>query len=366
MIIKSNKNVYKNYFGEGGISKIYAGEKLVFGHEEEIDYSSRCFGLTAVGNCTISVNNLVENANLSISNNYKTWDSFDYLNDTIQLTDGKTIYFKGNNINGFSDGTTHGVFQITGGYIKAHGNILSLIYGDDFGNNYSITGTNTFKNLFSECTSLIQAPELPATTLASNCYVGMFAGCTSLTEAPELPATTLAQNCYAGMFAGCTSLTEAPELPATRVYAFCYINMFKDCTSLIKAPELPSISMEQSCYASMFLGCTSLTEAPELPATTLFKSCYISMFQGCTSLIKAPVLAASYKSHCYDNMFKNCNNLNYIKLLNTAAPNSLWQASWVENVSSTGTFVVNSQITWDPEEYRGVNGIPEGWTVIKE
>jgi hypothetical protein len=34
----------------------------------------------------------------------------------------------------------------------------------------------------------------------------MFRGCTSLTTAPELPATTLASNCYHGMFQGCTSL----------------------------------------------------------------------------------------------------------------------------------------------------------------
>ena len=34
----------------------------------------------------------------------------------------------------------------------------------------------------------------------------MFQGCTSLTQAPELPATTLASYCYYSMFSGCTSL----------------------------------------------------------------------------------------------------------------------------------------------------------------
>ena len=34
----------------------------------------------------------------------------------------------------------------------------------------------------------------------------MFEGCTSLTTAPELPATTLASNCYYSMFKGCTNL----------------------------------------------------------------------------------------------------------------------------------------------------------------
>ena len=34
MIIKSNNNVYKNYFGEDNVSKVYAGENLVFGKED--------------------------------------------------------------------------------------------------------------------------------------------------------------------------------------------------------------------------------------------------------------------------------------------------------------------------------------------
>ena len=35
----------------------------------------------------------------------------------------------------------------------------------------------------------------------------MFNGCTSLTTAPELPATTLVTNCYAAMFNDCSSLS---------------------------------------------------------------------------------------------------------------------------------------------------------------
>lgn len=34
----------------------------------------------------------------------------------------------------------------------------------------------------------------------------MFSGCTSLTIAPELPATSLASSCYYNMFNGCTKL----------------------------------------------------------------------------------------------------------------------------------------------------------------
>lgn len=46
----------------------------------------------------------------------------------------------------------------------------------------------------------------------------MFYGCTSLTEAPELPATKLAEECYGEMF-GYSGLKKAPELPATAGWA---------------------------------------------------------------------------------------------------------------------------------------------------
>ena len=60
----------------------------------------------------------------------------------------------------------------------------------------------------------------------------MFNGCTSLTEAPELPATTLANQCYYQMFKNCTSLITAPELPATTLASYCYDYMFDNCQTL--------------------------------------------------------------------------------------------------------------------------------------
>ena len=85
----------------------------------------------------------------------------------------------------------------------------------------------------------------------------------------------------------------------------------------------------------MFQGCTSLTEAPELPATTL-------------------------ATNCYSYMFYKCTNLNYIKALFTTEPGTDYTTHWVNNVASTGTFVKNSEATWD---VTGTNGIPSGWTV---
>ena len=62
--------------------------------------------------------------------------------------------------------------------------------------------------MFNGCSSLVNAPELPATTLANYCYESMFSNCSSLVNAPALPATTLANNCYYSMFSGCRKLKE--------------------------------------------------------------------------------------------------------------------------------------------------------------
>ena len=62
--------------------------------------------------------------------------------------------------------------------------------------------------MFYGCTSLTNAPKLPATKLTPSCYYYMFGNCSSLTNAPKLPATTLASNCYYSMFSSCSKLKE--------------------------------------------------------------------------------------------------------------------------------------------------------------
>ena len=57
----------------------------------------------------------------------------------------------------------------------------------------------------------------------------MFANCTSLVEAPELPATNLTEGCYADMFNGCTSLKRIKINASSGNWGS---NMFNGCTSL--------------------------------------------------------------------------------------------------------------------------------------
>ena len=125
-------------------------------------------------------------------------------------------------------------------------------------------------------------------------------------------------------------------LPATALTQCCYERMFDYCNRLLTAPKLPATTLAHGCYDSMFNECTNLTTAPELPATTL-----VSM--------------------CYRAMFYNCSSLNYIKaMFITLDTNSGSTASWLYNVSSTGTFVKNSSATWTTT---GDSGVPNGWTV---
>ena len=207
---------------------------------------------------------------------------------------------------------THGSgFLFLGSNISCIGNIETLLdYATAESGGHPVMAEGCYRGMFSNCTSLTRAPELPATTLASECYNFMFSGCTNLIRAPELPATTLASYCYQGMFSGCTSLTQAPELSATTLASECYYMMFKDCTSLTQVSELPATTLANGCYYMMFSGCTSLTRAPTLPATTLASECYYRMFEDCTGLTQVPALPATTLANlCYCGMFYGCTSL---------------------------------------------------------
>ena len=215
-----------------------------------------------------------------------------------------------------------------------------------------------YLRMFVGCTSLTQAPDLPATTLTPSCYYDMFQQCTSLTTLPELPAMVMANGCYNFMFAGCKFNT-APELPATVLANGCYNGMFYGCTSLFTAPELPATVMADDCYQQMFAGCENLFNAPALPATTLAERCYAGMFKGCTNLSIAPELPATVLANgCYNGMFAGCSSLNYVKMMAPDFNGLTCVNNWLNNVSSTGTFVKNAAATWD-----NTGVVPEGWTV---
>ena len=340
----------------------YFGNEKVWGKSEPATPNWLCF-TAQQANSTVAMkkNGSAPTVSLEYSTDGMTWNQFVVGTTTVTLANiGDKMYMRatsdGNTGMGISD-WDYNYFVMTG-KISASGNVDTLL--DQNGN--ATLKSYCYYSLFQGCTSLTQAPALPAMTLADNCYQRMFNRCTSLTSAPELPATTLARSCYESMFFGCSSLTSAPELPATTLAENCYYYMFNDCRSLTSAPALPATTLAYGCYSSMFAGCTSLTTAPELPATTLANSCYRGMFSKCTSLTTAPELpATTLDNYCYNSMFQGCNNLNTIKLSYTGdfadAPTGAF-GNWVSDVASTGTFYYNGSDTTT-----GESAIPTGWTV---
>ena len=217
---------------------------------------------------------------------------------TIPLAPGERVYLRANTNTWTEDYTDHN--HIIFGSSKIGGNIMSLLYYDDFADKTSLPASRygAFYHIFRQYDNV-------GTTYYT------FKPNTILQDASELllPATTLTSNCYARMFNVCTSLTTAPELPAT--------------------------TLANECYSGMFSNCTSLTTAPELPATTL-------------------------ANDCYSNMFYNCTSLNHINCQATDISAAYCTNNWVYNVASSGTFVTPSPLIWT----RGVSGIPEGWLVV--
>ena len=308
---------------------------------------------------------------------------------------------------------------------KVYGNIMSLLYGQEFKNqknidtreafsqffgkitgqgNYLVDAENLvlpatnlsyycYYKMFLDCTSLEKAPkELPATNLASNCYELMFEGCTSLTSAPSvLPATTLADYCYSAMFGDCTSLTDMPQIMATTESAGNSArrelwHMFSGCTSLVNVYDINLTTMGYQTCQGMFLNCTSLTTAPTLAATTLGSECYYEMFRGCTSLtnVQSILPAETLTNSCYYGMFRGCTSLTTAPILPAETlTNSCYRymfngctslnyvkmmAISITDYTSYNEWLYNVSPTGTfvknvNETYNDNNVIPSGWTV---
>lgn len=155
--------------------------------------------------------------------------------------------------------------------------------------------------------------------------------------------TSLAKHQYAFMslFYSNPNLIEVADnvLTADTMSLSCYRRMFQSCTGLIKAPSiLPAMNLEQYCYRDMFRGCSALVEAPVLPATTL-------------------------KAYCYSYMYYYCSALTKITALFPTLTPSTATNTWVTGVAKTGTFIKAANATWTTS---GANGVPSGWTIIKE
>ena len=222
------------------------GNNLVWEKEEINHFIKEYFTIQSLAdNNTITFNKWIDNGEwnpmpdkpIKYSKDLNTWTDISFVygyKNKIVLNRGEKLYLKGNN-------STYGRRVSTSRYdydayaqiladkkIDVMGNIMSLVYGDNFINNNTIESSYTFLKLFKNNTKLVNAKDLilPATALTDHCYSSMFGSCDALTTAPELPATTLAKSCYSNIFYYCEALTTAPELPATTLADDCYYSMF--------------------------------------------------------------------------------------------------------------------------------------------
>lgn len=340
-----------------GILTVNSDFEKLFGVTEKQYYTNQYLTFEAIDDCVFTFTmdaNLTTACIPSISYSVdggKTWtttenvDSQEVVVTTPTIAAGKTVLWKSNAVQlctqpdsadvgddmpltnaGFS------TFKSTGKH-NISGNIMSLLYGDDFadkttfkeyvstgygagaftylfGWNYAWEEYEDHPEYFNEKIISVKNLILPATTLAPYCYYGMFMACSKMVDCPELPALNLAVACYKEMFYLCDSLLIPPVLPATTLYTECYREMLDRCRHMLYPPELPAMVMQDWCYYGMF-SCDTFETAPELPATTVAPHCYHAMFYYMPNLKNGPSIlpAMTLADSCYYGMMCYCPSL---------------------------------------------------------
>lgn len=193
-------------------------------------------------------------SNVDYSVNGAAWETSPADDTTnLSLAQGDKVRFRADGAGVVSETPTFGGQAIK---FNVYGNIESLEYGDDFVGKTEIrTETGAFSRLFAGASGLTSAENLilPATTLKPYCYGkntnndGMFKNCSSLIAAPALPATTLVEGCYANMFYGCTSLETGPDLLFEKFVSWSCYTMFRDCSKLIYVKCLANNPSNDNC-----------------------------------------------------------------------------------------------------------------------
>ena len=276
-------NIKNAYVGSTPAQAIYIGSTLIWpATPSEHDYSKDYFTIVSLEDNNViyfGVKDAAYSKTISVStDNGNTWtdytssepwnDTFVFGTSIASLNAGEKILIKGNNTNYCNNvlDERNNYFS-SGKKFNVEGNIMSLIYGDNF---------------------------IGQTILPDESYI------------------------FARLF---------DQVSATNLHK----NTIVSAENLILPPTLRT-----GCYYAMFYLCTLLTTAPVLPATKLVTSCYGYMFNGCSSLNYVKCLATETESLSHDQT----NN-------------------WLRDVSSSGTFVKDTNTTWPS----GESGIPEGWTV---
>ena len=231
-LISSNNKLSADLIADGTTNKVLTAAKKDKLDKAEIPYEKQYLTFVIIESGILDLRHWASSLSYSLDDG-DTWTSITP-NQSVQisLTAGNKLIWKGITDSNDLDGI---YWEIDGEsttiICDIQGNIMSLLFGDNFIGQTSLVGTQRVEFRGSGVRSAKNLI-LPATTLINQCYDSMFYNCTNLIDAPELPATTLTIGCYESMFAECTNLRIAPELPATTLANYCYLEMFWGCRQL--------------------------------------------------------------------------------------------------------------------------------------
>lgn len=214
-------------------SKMYYGDTNVLGVEnvqppQPINYEAEYFTITSwEDNNDIYYKTKkgtgTSGVDMYYSTNKTTWTKLDTYYSAfvtiVTLNKGDSVWFKGTNDSLGANDSGYVTSFSSSKYAEASGNIMSLLYGDDFIGKTTANGAYTFIDMFNAWTKILSARNLimPCTTYYQWIYQGTFTGCTNLIYAPkELPQQTYqGRNTLIWMFSNCTKLEETPIIRLT-------------------------------------------------------------------------------------------------------------------------------------------------------
>ena len=176
-------------------------------------------------------------------------------------------------------------FYIVSGKVNVYGNIMSMIHGDDFINDNTLTAPYALSGLFynglSNKNNIVNISNLilSAPNLTLCCYYQMFTRCKILMP-PKILARTLAESCCEGMFANCVQLLYAPTLYAKILPTACYAEMFINCSSLcyVKLEIEPNQNLDANQLTSWLSGVSQygiLIISDQTVANSIYNNGYI-------------------------------------------------------------------------------------------
>ena len=247
------------YIGSSEASKVYLGDTLVW--PINIDYKYKYLTTKFLESGTASlVNHGFSALTVEYSLNNGAWTTLATTDTGVSVSSGDIIRWKATNTKYASGDSAYVSFNFNA-RCNLYGNMMSLLGGDNFADVTGFTQQRTFvktfvnckivdatnfvigadtvaqdgmRNIFQGNTYMVNGPKiLAAMNLGGASYNHMFEGCTSLINAPELPATVLPSNVYNGMFSRCSALQIAPKMATpTSIGTFAYCYMFENCSSL--------------------------------------------------------------------------------------------------------------------------------------